>query len=92
MGNDAKSMDSAIEFYRRIGVAESEISRMETYLSQITEAAKIVLPASLLMVVVTVAGFNYLVARLILGKLGHKLAELKPFQNGDYLGIMGGVM
>ncbi|HHX26942.1 MAG TPA: YybS family protein [Firmicutes bacterium] len=74
-----KSMDSAIEFYRRIGVAESEISRMETYLSQITEAAKIVLPASLLMVVVTVAGFNYLVARLILGKLGHKLAELKPF-------------
>lgn len=74
-----KSMDSAIEFYRRIGVAESEISRMETYLSQITEAAKIVLPASLLMVVVAVAGFNYLVARLILGKLGHKLVELKPF-------------
>lgn len=74
-----KSMDSAIEFYRRIGIAESEISRMETYLSQITEAAKIVLPASLLMVVVTVAGFNYLVARLILGKLGYKMVELKPF-------------
>lgn len=74
-----KSMDSALEFYRRMGVAESEISRMETYLSQLTEAAKIVLPASLFMVVVTVAGFNYLMARLILGKLGYKMVELKPF-------------
>jgi uncharacterized protein YybS (DUF2232 family) len=74
-----KSMDSALEFYRRMGVAESEISRMETYLSQLTEAAKVVLPASLFMVVVTVAGFNYLMARLILGKLGYKMAELKPF-------------
>jgi uncharacterized protein YybS (DUF2232 family) len=74
-----QSMDSAIEFYRRMGIAEAEISRMEAYLSQITEAAKIVLPASLFMVVVTVAGFNYLVARLILSRLGYKMVELKPF-------------
>lgn len=74
-----KSMDSALEFYRRMGISEAEISRMETYLSQLTETARIVLPASLFMVVVTIAGFNYLMARLILGKLGHKLVELKPF-------------
>ncbi|HXL04935.1 MAG TPA: YybS family protein [Bacillota bacterium] len=74
-----KSMDSALQFYRGMGVAESEISRMETYLSQLMEAAKVILPASLFMVVVTVAGFNYLTARLILGKLGYKMVELKPF-------------
>ena len=74
-----KSMDSAIEFYRSMGLAESEISRMETYLSQLTETAKIILPASVFMVVVSVAGFNYLMARLILGKLGYKMVELKPF-------------
>ena len=74
-----KSMDSAIEFYRQMGLSESEISRMETYLSQLMETARIVLPASLFMVVVTVAGFNYLMARLILGKLGYKMVDLKPF-------------
>ena len=74
-----KSMDSAVEFYRRMGVGEEEISRMETYLSQLTETAKIVLPAGLLMVVVTVASFNYFIARLILGKLGHKMEDIKPF-------------
>jgi len=75
-----KSMDSAIEFYRRIGVGRiRNIQNGDVPGHRLLRLQKIVLPASLLMVVVTVAGFNYLVARLILGKLGHKLAELKPF-------------
>ncbi len=70
---------------------------METYLSQLTETMKIVLPASLFMAVVTVAGFNYLMARLILGKLGHKMVELKPFSRWRLSwhygwGYVGGLM
>jgi uncharacterized protein YybS (DUF2232 family) len=92
-----KGMSSALEFYRSMGLAESEISRMETYLSQLTETMKIVLPASLFMAVVTVAGFNYLMARLILGKLGHKMVELKPFSRWRLSwhygwGYVGGLM
>ena len=92
-----KGMSSALEFYRSMGLAESEISRMETYLSQLTETMKIVLPASMFMAVVTVAGFNYLMARLILGKLGHKMVELKPFSRWRLSwhygwGYVGGLM
>ena len=62
-----------------MGLSESEIARMEEYLSQFVEMARILLPASMLVTVVAVAGFNYLMARLILRKLGYKLVELEPF-------------
>lgn len=75
----ASATDSAIELYRRMGLSESEIARMEEYLSQFVEMARILLPASMLVTVVAVAGFNYLMARLILRKLGYKLVEFEPF-------------
>lgn len=74
-----KSMSSATQFYRSLGVPEAQLQQAQTQMSQLIETAKIILPASLVMAVVGVAGVNYLLARLVLGKLGYKMEEIPPF-------------
>lgn len=74
-----ESMGAAISFYRSLGVAESELERAQTFLTQLVETARLTLPALLLLTVVGNAGLNYLAARLVLGKLGYKLREIPPF-------------
>lgn len=72
-------MSSALSFYRRLGVPETELARAQTYVSQVVETARMTLPSLLLTTLVSVAGINYLLARLVLGKLGHKLDKIAPF-------------
>lgn len=74
-----QGMGSAISLYRSLGVPEAELTRAQTYVSQVVETAKVTLPALLLATVVSMAGLNYLLARLVLGKLGHKLDRIPRF-------------
>ncbi len=73
------SMNSAVQLYRSLGVPETQLQQAEASMSQLIETAKILLPASLFMAVVGVAGTNYLLARLVLGRLGYKMEEIPPF-------------
>ncbi|MGE5587357.1 MAG: YybS family protein [Clostridia bacterium] len=74
-----KSLGSAMDFYRSLGMPEAQLQQVQTQMSQLIEVAKVILPASLVMAVVGVAGVNYLLARLVLGRLGYKMEEIPPF-------------
>ncbi|MGE5592321.1 MAG: YybS family protein [Betaproteobacteria bacterium] len=74
-----KSLSSAMDFYRSLGMSETQLQQVQTQMSQFIETAKIILPASIAMAIVGVAGVNYLLARLVLGRLGYKMEEIPPF-------------
>ncbi|MDI7246455.1 MAG: YybS family protein [Bacillota bacterium] len=74
-----ESMNSATAFYRSLGMPEARLEQAEAEMAALIETAKVILPASLFMAVVGVAGVNYLLARLVLGKLGYKMEEMPPF-------------
>lgn len=74
-----QSFTQALGFYRKMGIPAEQLRQMESMVSQLTTLVSFGLPVILVMASVMDTFLNFAVARLVLRKLGHKIADLPPF-------------
>ncbi|MGI6575065.1 MAG: YybS family protein [bacterium] len=74
-----ESSAGVLEFYRSIGVAESQLAEMEAIYGEMIERFRYLLPATLLMGSVFTAFLNFSVASMVMKKLKQPVADLPPF-------------
>ncbi|MBC8016079.1 MAG: YybS family protein [Sporomusaceae bacterium] len=83
MQNDvmAKAVEQGVEVYRNLGIAEQELAKMTESMKTMIDLLKIILPAGFIMASVVDTFLNFVIARTVLKKLGHKMPDFPPFKN-----------
>jgi len=76
----AKSMEQGVEVYRNFGMPEQELAIMKERMQSIVELVKVILPAGFILAAILETLFNFSIAKLVLKKLGHPIADLPPFK------------
>lgn len=77
----AKTMEQVVEFYRSLGKPEQEITEITTNMQAMLELVKIILPSGFVMASVGDTFLNFLIAKRVLKKLGHSIADFPPFKH-----------
>ncbi len=75
----AKALEQSLELYQSMGIQGEQLDKMRENMATIGSLIKIILPAGFVMAAVVDTYLNYVVARLVLRKLGHVLPEFPPF-------------
>ncbi len=83
----AKALTQSVELYQMMGMQGEQLEQMKASMAQITDMVRIILPAGLLMAALLDTYINYLVARLVLRKLGHVMPEFPPFSRWRLPGV-----
>ena len=77
-------MDSAIvqaaETYRRMGMAEEQIERMAASMKTMIALFRVVLPGSFVLGAIMQTYINFIIARVVLRRLGHPVPSFPPFK------------
>ena len=76
----ASAVQQAVEVYRNFGMPEEQLAQMADSMKTMIELIKIILPAGFIMASVVDTCFNFLIAKAVLRKLGHKIPDLPPFK------------
>ena len=82
----AGAIDQAIELYRNFGMKEEELAKVAESLRAMIDMMKLILPAGFVMASVFDTYLNFIVARAVLRKLGHKIAAFPPFSTWNFTG------
>jgi len=77
----AQAVEQAVEVYRSFGMAEQELATMQESMQTIIEIMKIILPAGFILASVIDTYLNFLIAKVVLKKLGHSIPDLPPFKH-----------
>lgn len=77
----AKAMEQGVEVYRNFGMAEPELAKMTESMQIMIDLLKIILPAGFIMASVVDTFLNFVIAKTVLKKLGHTMADFPPFKN-----------
>ena len=77
----AKAMEQGVEVYRNFGMAEPELAKMTESMQTMIDLLKIILPAGFIMASVVDTFLNFVIAKTVLKKLGHTMADFPPFKN-----------
>ncbi|SDF42968.1 YybS family protein [Sporolituus thermophilus] len=75
-----QAAEQAIDFYRRLGMKEEDLARMGEMLRTMLDLFKIILPAGFVLAAVVDTYLNFVVAKAVLGRLGHRIAPFPPFK------------
>jgi len=77
----AQAVQQAVEVYRSFGMSEQDLANMTESMQTMIDLMKIILPAGFVMASVVDTGFNFLIAKAVLKKLGHSIPDFPPFKN-----------
>ena len=83
MDNDvmAKLIEQGVEFYRSMGMAEDQLAKMTEFMKTMIDLVKVILPAGFIMASVVTTYFNFVIAKTVLKKLGHRISDFPPFKS-----------
>ena len=76
----ARSVDQAINIYRGFGMKEAELTQLADSMKGMMSMMKLILPAGFVLASVVDTYLNFLVARIVLRKLGHTVAAFPAFK------------
>ena len=76
----AKAVEQAINVYRGFGMKEADLAQMSESMRGMLEMMKLIIPAGLVLASVVDTYLNFVVARLVLRKLGHQIAPFPAFK------------
>ena len=76
----AKAVEQAINLYRSFGMKESDLAQMSENMRGMLDLMKMILPAGFALASVVDTYLNFLVARLVLRKLGHHIPPFPAFR------------
>ena len=75
-----RAFEQALSIYRTFGMKEDELAKISENLRSMLELMKVILPAGFLLASVVDTFLNMMVARVVLGKLGHAIEKFPPFK------------
>lgn len=75
-----KAAGEAVGIYRSLGVPEAVIGQMETQINTVMTMFQLLLPAALTVGAIGQTYLNFLLARAVLRRLGHKTPSFPPFR------------
>lgn len=75
-----KAVDQAIGMYRSLGMKEEELAKASEMMRSTISLMKVILPAGFAIAAVFDTYLNFLVAKVVLKKLGHQIAPFPPFK------------
>ncbi len=75
-----KGLEQAIEFYRGMGMKAEDLAVMEASMRPMIAMMKIILPAVFAFAAIFDTFLNFLVAKLVLAKLGQPIESFPPFR------------
>lgn len=75
-----KGLETAMDFYRQMGMNAEDMARMEATLKPMIELMKIILPAGFVLASFVDTFLNYQVAKAVLARLGQQLEPFPPFR------------
>jgi uncharacterized protein YybS (DUF2232 family) len=75
-----ETLPRTVEIYRNLGVGDDVIRQMEEMLGTFVQMARIILPTAIAFAAIFDAYINFIVARLVLGRLGTKIEPLPSFK------------
>jgi uncharacterized protein YybS (DUF2232 family) len=76
-----KAVEQAVEVYRNFGMAEQDLAKMTEGMQAMIELMKVILPAGFIMASIVDTLLNFLIAKTVLKKLGHRIPDFPPFKN-----------
>ncbi len=74
-----QTMRSSMDFYHLMGIKANDLAMMEKTLETLMEQMRLIVPASFMIGGLFDGALNYVVAKVILKKLGHPLKQIAPF-------------
>lgn len=82
MQTDAMStaVEQALEMYRSMGMSEENLQQMSGSMQAVINLVKIILPAGFGMAAVLDTYLNFVIAKVVLKKLGHRVEAFPPFR------------
>jgi uncharacterized protein YybS (DUF2232 family) len=72
-------LETTLDMYRRLGIAEKEMQRMSEYFAQSVEAMKLIFPSALIVSGLLSAFVDYKLTGLILKRIGHSIPDTERF-------------
>ena len=82
----AKGTEEALAMYRSMGMQEEELQRLAATMGQLVDVLRIILPAGFAMAAVVDTYLNFIVARLVLRRLGMDVPAFPPFREWRFHG------
>ena len=76
----AKAVEQAINVYRGFGMKEADLAQMAESMRGMLDLMKMILPAGFVLASVVDTYLNFIVARLVLRKLGHQIPAFPAFR------------
>lgn len=77
----ANAVEQAVEIYRNFGMGEQELAKITESMQTMMDLMKIILPAGFIMASVLDTWLNFLIAKVVLKKLGHHVPGFPPFKD-----------
>lgn len=74
------SMEQVVELYRNMGMAEEQITQLQEQWQSILQILKLILPAGFALAALLDTYINYVVAKIVLRRMGHAVAEFPAFK------------
>lgn len=84
----AAGTQEALAMYRSLGMQEEELQQMAVTMGQLVEVLRIILPAGFIMAAVADTYLNFIVARLVLRRLGQFVPAFPPFREWRFPGVV----
>ena len=81
-----RAVEQAINIYRNLGMKEADLAHVTENLKNTLAMMKLIFPAAFAMASVVDTYLNFIVARAVLRKLGHKIAAFPPFSTWNFTG------
>ena len=78
-GDMEAALTQVLAFYRHLGLSEQDLAQTGATLHSMVDLMRIIFPAALTLAAVADTYLNYLVARLVLRKMGQATPSLPPF-------------
>lgn len=91
-------VQETVNIYQSFGLSADDVAKLTDNMTMLVNIMKIVLPAGFIMAAVADTYINFVVARAVLRKMGHRIADFPPFREWDlpyyiaYLFIVGLLM
>ncbi|MGI6092081.1 MAG: YybS family protein [Veillonellaceae bacterium] len=75
-----KAVEQAVELYRGFGMTEENIAQIANNMTGLIDLLKVILPAGFILAAVVDTYLNFMIARIVLKKLGHHVEDFPPFK------------
>lgn len=83
-----QAFDQAVQMYRSLGMKEEDIATIATNMQTMLQFMKIILPAGFVLAAIADTYLNFMIAKIVLKKLGQQVPAFPPFKDWSMPGYI----